>query len=55
MKNVRLDDFIEDRIQENKELFTEEELKSIKNDKGCIRKMYLLGFIHGKECYEKLD
>lgn len=55
MKAIRLDDFIEDRIQENKELFTQKELECIKNHHECVRKIYLLGFIHGKECYEKQD
>ncbi len=55
MKDIRLDDFIKDRIQENKDLFTKEELEMIKNQKECVKKIYLLGFIHGKGCYEEQD
>lgn len=55
MKNIRLNDFIEDRIKENKRLFTKEEMGYIKNYKECVKKLYLLGFIHGKECYEEQE
>lgn len=53
MKDIGLEDFIRDRIQENKNLFTQEELEHIKNYDECTKKIYLLGFIHGKECYEE--
>ena len=55
MKAIRLDDFIEGRIQGNKELFTQKELECIKKYDECVKKIYLLGFIDGKECYEKQD
>ena len=35
--------------------FVKEELEYIKNHKEYFKKIYLLGFIHGKECYEKPD
>lgn len=53
MENVTLDCFIEDRTEENKNLFTREELECIKYNKECIKKIYLLGFIDAKGCYEK--
>lgn len=53
MKNVTLDGFIEDRIKENEKLFTKEELEDMNGNKECIKKIYLLGFIHAKECYDK--
>lgn len=53
MKNVTLDCFMEDRMKENKNLFTKEELECIKYNKECAKKIYLLGFIHAKECYDK--
>ena len=55
MKNVTLDSFIEDRIKENEKLFTKEELEDMSHNKGYVKKIYLLGLIHGKECYDKQD
>ncbi len=55
MKNVTLDRFIEDRIKENEKLFTKEELEDMSHNKGYVKKIYLLGLIHGKECYDKQD
>ena len=53
MKKITLDKFIKKRLKENKKLFTKEEWKIIKNCPKMILKIYLLGFINAKECYEK--
>ena len=44
MKKIktRLDNFIEKRVIENKNLFTSKELKKIKRNKILIKKIYLL-------------
>lgn len=55
MKDVTLDSFIEDRMKENGRLFTIGELECIRNNKECVKKIYMLGFIHAKECYEKQE
>lgn len=52
MENVTLNFFIEERIKENQELFTVEELEYIKKNRVCINKIYLLGSANSKECYE---
>ena len=52
MESITLDSFIEKRIKENEELFTKEELQWIReNEKGTC-KIYLLGAVNSKECYE---
>ena len=55
MKDVVLDEFIKERIKENKELFKKEELEYIENNKECINKIYLLGFLNARECYKGQD
>ena len=78
MKPITLDHFIEERMLENrnlfseedfkfmnknkecikkkkKKLFTKEELEDMNHNKGYVKKIYLLGFIHAKECYDKQD
>ena len=52
MESITLKKFIEDRIEENKNLFTTEELQYIKNNNECFNKVYLLGAINGKDCYK---
>ncbi len=53
MKSISLEDFIKERIQENKKLFTREEMEFMKNNKECLHKVYLLGAINGRDCYKK--
>lgn len=53
MKPVTLDHFIEERILENKNLFSEEDFKFINKNQECIKKIYLIGFTNAKECYER--
>lgn len=53
MKKVTLEKFIEERIKENKGLFTVEEMICIEKNKGCINKIYLLGAKNSKETFEK--
>lgn len=53
MKKITLDKFIEKRVKENKKLFTKEEWKIIKSYPKIVKKVYLLGFINAKQCYEK--
>ena len=53
MKDINIDDFVDNRMKKNQRLFTKEEIEFIKKHKNCIKKIYLLGFIDGKECYEE--
>ena len=53
MKKITLDKFINKRIKENKKIFTIEEWKIAKKYPQIIKKVYLLGFINAKECYDK--
>lgn len=53
MKDITLSKFVEERIKENKKLFTTKELVCINSNKECINKIYLLGCKNAKECYEK--
>ena len=53
MKNTPLSVFIKKRIKENEKLFTKSELSYIKKHYQCVKKIYLLGFIDGKDCYDK--
>lgn len=53
MENITLESFIKDRVEENKELFTGEELRQIKAHKRCMNKVYLLGLMNGRECYKR--
>lgn len=52
MKSISLENFIAERIEENKSLFTREELKFIETNKKCLDKMYLLGAMNSKDCYK---
>lgn len=45
--------YIRERIHENEHLFSENEIKFINQNEKCIRKIYLLGFIDAKDCYDK--
>lgn len=53
MKKITLDKFIEKRVKENKKMFTKEEFEFIKSYPQIVKKVYLLGFVNAKECYEK--
>ncbi|MCI8636970.1 MAG: hypothetical protein HFJ36_03845 [Clostridia bacterium] len=53
MKKITLDKFVEKRLKENKKKFTKEEWEIIKDYPQMVKKIYLLGFINAKECYEK--
>lgn len=52
MKSIMLEEFIKERIKENKELFSIEELQFIKKNRKCIDKIYLLGAINSRDCYK---
>lgn len=53
MESITLKSFVEDRITENKELFTIEELQFISKNRRCVNKIYLLGAINTRDCYQK--
>lgn len=53
MKKITLDKFVEKRVKENKKLFTKKEWKIVKSNLKIVKKIYLLGFINAKQCYEK--
>ena len=48
---IILEEIIKERIEENKNLFSKQELEVAKNNISLIKKMYLLGMINGKEIY----
>ena len=53
MDNIeKIREFINERIKTNKELFTDEEIKFIKDNEEYVYKIYLLGFIDAKDCYD---
>lgn len=47
-KRIDLEKFIEERIKENKDLFTKEEKKIILLNNTLISKLYLIGLLDGK-------
>lgn len=53
MQSITLESFFQKRIEENKKLFTEEEIKQINIHKRCVHKVYLLGLMNGRDCYKK--
>lgn len=55
MESITLEEFVKARIEENKELFTQEELRWIEENRRCINKVYLLGVMNTKKCYENDD
>lgn len=52
-KKINVEKFIRERLKENEDLFTKEEQKYISENKECVKKIYLLGFINAKNCYKK--
>lgn len=52
-KKTKITNFIQSRILENQKLFTYEELDLINKNKNCVKKLYLLGFLDSKNCYER--
>lgn len=44
---MKIEDFIQERIEENKHLFTQEELRVIRENFVLIRKIYELGLMNG--------
>lgn len=43
-----LNNFIKERLEENKELFTCDEISKLNKEFELIKKIYLLGFINAK-------
>ena len=50
--NMKIEDLIKERIEENKKLFNSKELNFIANNINIIKKVYLIGLINGKNIYE---
>lgn len=48
MKNV-VEDIVKERIKENEELFTMEELKFITDNDNIIKKVYFLGILDSED------
>ena len=46
-----VEEIIRERIEENKNLFTEDEIKKINKEIMLIKKMYVLGFINARQIY----
>ena len=53
MKSISLENFIEERIKENRKLFTKKEIEYMEKNKKCLTKVYLLGAINCRNCYKK--
>ncbi len=53
MESITLEKFIDERIQENKESFSQEEMEWIEKNKKCMKKIYLLGAINALDSYFK--
>lgn len=54
-KNVEkkiVEEIVKERVKENQELFTEEEIKYIKKNIKTIKKIYLIGLINGRQIYK---
>lgn len=51
-EKVDLGKFVSERIEENNNLFTKEELEYIDKNKTCIEKVYFLGFSNARNCYK---
>lgn len=47
-----VEEIVKERVKENEELFTMEELKFIKDNSKILKKVYLLGLVNGKNVYE---
>lgn len=45
---------IKERIEENEELFTEDELEIVEENFSVIKKVYLIGLINAKEIYTNI-
>ena len=52
MKRISLEEFIEERIKENSHLFTSDEMEFMMKNKRCMYKVYLLGAINSRDCFQ---
>lgn len=55
MKNENeeiIGEILKERIKENKNLFSEEELTLLNNNVKFIKKIYLLGVVNGRNIYK---
>ena len=43
---MKLDKFVYERMEENKDLFTKEEWNLIENNKELVKKIYMIGVIN---------
>lgn len=48
---MKIEKIFEERVEENRKLFTERDISTINNNKDIIKKIYLLGLIKGKDIY----
>ena len=48
-----MEEILKQRIKENEELFSKEELKTIENNIILTKKIYIIGLINGKQIYGK--
>lgn len=51
MKSVFINSFVDERISENRDLFTSKEMDCIEKNKECFYKVYLLGAINATGVY----
>ena len=51
---MKLEDFLDERIEENKELFTRNDLLLIEQNKELAKKLYLLGTVDGSKIMDLL-
>ena len=48
---IKIEKIFEERVEENRKLFTEKDMLTINNNKDIMKKIYLLGLINGRDIY----
>lgn len=48
---MKIEKIFEERVEENRKLFTEKDMLTINNNKDIMKKIYLLGLINGRDIY----
>ncbi len=51
MEKDVVEEIVKERVKENERLFSEKELKLIRNNSRIFTKIYLLGLINGRDIY----
>lgn len=48
---MKIEKIFEERVEENRKLFTEKDMLTINNNKDIMKKIYLLGLMNGRDIY----